>query len=975
MFSAVPERRMRATRTILLVMWLVLIGSLFLDPWTSALTRPDNLSSPFRIEVSKQVLVQGKPLPAEPYPIGARVFWTMLIPIVPMFLMLFGHEAWRRICPLSLSTQLAQYAGLQNRTRVFNRRSGRVERKLRLIRSASPVARYLWFIQFGLLWLGVTGRLLFMNSDRTFLACFLLGVIGIAASVGFFFGGKTWCNYFCPISTVQKIYTGPGGLLESKAYRAKGVSQSTCRNNSAAGDQSTCVGCVASCPDTDLERSYWDNLFKPGKRFATYGYLGMVVGFYAYYRLYSGNWDYYFSGAWTHEPGQLAALASPGFYFGGAPIDIPKFLAAPLTTGGFVLLAFGLGVLLERTYGRLRDLFGNPLAAERLRHQSLTLSAFATFNAFYLFGGRPNLNLLPPGILKAVDVLIVVVSTLWLGRALRAGSAVYRRESLAQSMLRQLQRLKMSFSAILEGRSLEELNADEIYMLSKTLSSLPDDKRETLYRNVLWDALTRGEISGESSLEAMREIRQQMNVDDHDHERIMSELSRLDPGIASASADDPGRLRLSNYRSALENVVRRCLESGRAVREEMKTPRNAREVEKLREIFDVSDAEHDETLSELLDRSPLVLREARGLLEELAETTLRIEALNRDVGSSRVEGLELLAHHLERRRRDLGLRVARLLTADTGGSAAVTLARWLNVILRGRGLDLLGAAAANVTDPPTGPIPGSVLEVLREDVARSAAVVDEDPTVEFAALRSLLRSRPQPGEFLAEIACGPEPAPAAVALSVLGQVDRERGRSVAEAALARSERHWLVEEVARAVVAPAGKPAEQKPTAPREPAERHYRAEAVGTVSRMGDLFRSHFFHHLGLGTLASIARAAETRVYRRGGVLCRTGESSDRVFVICGGTADVFIEREGGNVWTNAVGVGDSIGELGVLTQRPRSATVIVSRDESRVISIEGDQLISVLRRDTGVAMSFLQLLSARQQGMLAKMSGEAPA
>lgn len=99
------------------------------------------------------------------------------------------------------------------------------------------------------------------------------------------------------------------------------------------------------------------------------------------------------------------------------------------------------------------------------------------------------------------------------------------------------------------------------------------------------------------------------------------------------------------------------------------------------------------------------------------------------------------------------------------------------------------------------------------------------------------------------------------------------------------------------------------------------------------------------------------------------------RVFVICRGTADVFIERQGRRVWANAVGVGDSIGELGVLTQRPRSATVIVSREHSMIISIEGDDLISVLRRDTRVAMSFLKLLSARQQGMLASMSGQTPA
>jgi len=962
---------MRVARAVLLVLWLVLIVSLFWDPWTVALTRPDALASPFHVDVSKQVFVQGRALPVAPYPMGARIFWTMLIPIVPMFLMLFGHEAWRRICPLSLSTQLAQLAGHQSKTQVFNRRTGQVERKLRLIGPTSPVARNLWFVQFGFLWAGITGRLLFTNSDRTFLACFLLGLIGLAATVGYFFGGKTWCNYFCPISPVQKVYTGPGGLLESKAYRAKGVAQSTCRKQAPAGDQSTCVGCIASCPDRDLERSYWDSLFKPGKRFAYYGYFGLVLGFYTYYRLYSGNWDYYFSGAWTHEPGQLAKLFSPGFYFGGAPVAIPKLLAAPLTTAAFVLLAYALGVLLERTYGKLRGALGSPLSAESLRHQGLTFSAFATFNVFYLFAGRPNLNLLPPGILKAVDVAIVLASTLWLGRTLRTGSAVYRRESLAQNMLRQLSRLKMSFSTILEGRSLDELNADEVYILSKTLGSLPDEKRETLYRDVLRDALTRGEISGETSLEAMREIRQQMHVGDDDHDRMMRELLRAEPGIAESAAADSGRLRLSNYRSALESVVTRCLESGRPVRDELRARPNDREVEKLREIFDVSESEHDEVLSEMLDRSTLVHREARGLLEEMAETTLRIRALGGQAGSSRVQALDLLVHHLERRRRDLGLRFSRLLAVDRDGGDMLVLARWLNVALAGEALAVLESASGDAPELPLEPIPVSVLEVLREDVARSSAILDEDPSAEFASLRSLLRSGPEPREFLAEMARSSEPISAAVALRVLEQIDPAQGRAAAEAALAKTDRHWLIEEVARSGATDAEKGEARLPDLGSSGEDADYRVEAAGTLTKMCDLFHSEFFRHLGLDVLATIARGADARVYRRGGIVCRVGERSDRVFVICQGNADVSIEREGRNVWTNAVGDGDSIGELGVLTQRRRSATVIVSRDGSRLISIDGDDLMSVLNRNAKASMSFLKLLSARQQAMLARISG----
>jgi len=104
MLSRTPERRMLVVRVVLLLGWLIIAASLLYDPFTSALTSPDNDWSPFRLG-GPPVKVQGVPLALEPYPMGNRVFWSMIVPIVPLFLMLFGHETWRRICPLSWSAR------------------------------------------------------------------------------------------------------------------------------------------------------------------------------------------------------------------------------------------------------------------------------------------------------------------------------------------------------------------------------------------------------------------------------------------------------------------------------------------------------------------------------------------------------------------------------------------------------------------------------------------------------------------------------------------------------------------------------------------------------------------------------------------------------------------------------------------------------------------------------------------------------
>jgi hypothetical protein len=466
----------------------------------------------------------------------------------------------------------------------------------------------------------------------------------------------------------------------------------------------------------------------------------------------------------------------------------------------------------------------------------------------------------------------------------------------------------------------------------------------------------------------MTEVRNQLNIGEDEHNRLLAELSRSGVAIAARSASDPGQLRVTNYKLALEQLAMRCLESGRPLRDELKTRQNDREVGKLRGIFDISDSEHEEALSELLDRSNLVLREARGWLEEIAETHFRITALSGPGGWSRVGGLDLLVHHLESRRREIGAHLSHLLSA--GGDGADTLARWCNLALSGRAWDLLKLADAEGAESSSPALPERVIEILREDVVRSAKLLEAGDTPEFADLRALLASRPQPREFLGTMALGPEPAAAAIALHVFAQLDPEPARAAAEAVLATADRHWLIEEVARTVrsVGRGGAPGSDRLVQVTVP---DYDVASTGTPDKMIHLFQSEFFRHLDIDVLASIARGADVRVYRRGGVVCRVGEPSDRVFVICDGGADVHIERDGRPVWANAVSEGDSIGELGVFTGQPRSATVVASRDATTLISIDGASLIAVLNRNARAAMSFLTLLSTRQQGMLAQMSG----
>ena len=182
--------------------------------------------------------------------------------------------------------------------------------------------------------IGLWLRLVWTNGDGVALAVFFVGISLLALLFGVLFTGKTWCNYICPVSFIEKIYTEPHGLRETR--------NSQCTK---------CTACKKACPDINEENGYWKEIESPSKRFAYFAYPGLVFGFYFYYWMQSGGWDYYFSGSWTNQPGvaQFAFLPgtdsnTAGFFFLQV---VPRALAAALTLAVCALISAGVFSLLE----------------------------------------------------------------------------------------------------------------------------------------------------------------------------------------------------------------------------------------------------------------------------------------------------------------------------------------------------------------------------------------------------------------------------------------------------------------------------------------------------------------------------------------------------------------------------------------------------------------------------------------------------
>ena len=517
MISRVSEKTMHSIRWVLVIGWLLLILSLFYDPITHHLTDPSNFLSPLR-DPLPQVLVQGEVLEEKAYPIAARIFWGMIVPSAIMIVLVFGHETWRRICPLYFLSQIPRALGLKPKLN---------------INENTWLQRNHFYLQFTLLFIGLNSRILFINSARIALGLFLLTAIAAAITVVFLYGGRSWCHYVCPFGLVQTVFTGPRSLLGSKSTSApsQSITQSMCRTVDKATNEekSACIGCKTACMDIDAEKSYWNSLQKPGRRFVQYGYLGLVIGYFVYYRLYAGNFNYYFSGAWTHEENQLSGLWKPGFYLFNQPINIPKIVAVPLTLSLCVALTYFVISRIEKAYRAYLRRRNPDINSDQVLHKILTVCTFLAFNCFFIYGGRPEILRLPLPVQLLFNTIVVIVSTMWLVRTWGLSFEQYQRDSLAENFRRQLSKLSINISQTLKGRSLDELSSNELFILASVLPKYQQTDRWKIYKSILEEGLSLNNFTSSDSLNVLQEIREKLAFTEKEHYDILSEISSEKP--------------------------------------------------------------------------------------------------------------------------------------------------------------------------------------------------------------------------------------------------------------------------------------------------------------------------------------------------------------------------------------------------------------------------------------------------------------
>ncbi|MGH6690991.1 MAG: hypothetical protein ACREF4_09970, partial [Gammaproteobacteria bacterium] len=431
-----------------------------------------------------------------------RVFWTMLLPLLPMSIVLMGFPRWRRICPLAFLGEIG---------RKLNRGTQR--------RVPKWLERWFFVVTFGLLLAMLVLRLVATNGDGLWLSGLLIGLALAAAVTNLFFTGKTWCNFICPVGLVERIYTEPNSLPK--------VSNSQCIR---------CTACKKHCPDIDQENAYWQDVTSAGRRIAIFAFPGLVLSFYLYYWLRHGDWEAYFDGRWTRLPVSGELVGGAGFFF--AP-QVPALGAAVLTLLVFSAVSFAVFVGIEAIMGRFVE------DVERRRHLTLALAAFAAFSTFYFFAGAPTLRRLP-GATRAVAFGAPLVATVVSVKRWRRTRERYIQERGAVKLLRNW-----------PFEDPPPRDPGEVYAWIKAGEHAREKQLgayESMVREILADGLV---DSGE--LRLLEEIRKQLGVSAREHEKVIERLSEEERQLFERGgvAGVEERAQLEGYQTALAEALLR----------------------------------------------------------------------------------------------------------------------------------------------------------------------------------------------------------------------------------------------------------------------------------------------------------------------------------------------------------------------------------------------------------------------------------
>ena len=119
--------------------------------------------------------------------------------------------------------------------------------------------------------------------------------------------------------------------------------------------------------------------------------------------------------------------------------------------------------------------------------------------------------------------------------------------------------------------------------------------------------------------------------------------------------------------------------------------------------------------------------------------------------------------------------------------------------------------------------------------------------------------------------------------------------------------------------------------------------------------------HGLKNRQLENLAKRMVERSYKKGAMIVTQGQGGEGFFIVTSGKAEAVRRRaDGEEIVVNTFSPTDFFGELALLDDGPRTATIIASEDTTCVVLVRWD-FISVLSDDAEMGVTILQEMARR--------------
>ena len=111
---------------------------------------------------------------------------------------------------------------------------------------------------------------------------------------------------------------------------------------------------------------------------------------------------------------------------------------------------------------------------------------------------------------------------------------------------------------------------------------------------------------------------------------------------------------------------------------------------------------------------------------------------------------------------------------------------------------------------------------------------------------------------------------------------------------------------------------------------------------------------------LKLLAFMSERVGYDPGRIVVRQGDSADAAYLIIDGHAEVIAETPAGPVILATLGANETVGEMGILCNTPRNATVR-AKDRLIALRISKEPFMRMVREFPNISVSIMQELAHR--------------